>query len=156
MEQTVQEGVKRAVKIQWKETIMRIVFIISAVVFVAAVATICVFIFAQAFPAIAEIGIIDFLFNGNWAPTDGKPSYGIATMIVGSCYITAGALAIGVPIGFLTAVFMARYCPRPVYRVLKPLTNILAGIPSIVYGFFGVAVIVPLIRRTFGGSGRVF
>lgn len=68
---------------------MRIVFIISAVVFVAAVATICVFIFAQAFPAIAEIGIIDFLFNGNWAPTDGNPSYGIATMIVGSCYITA-------------------------------------------------------------------
>ena len=153
MEQTLQEGVKRAVKIQWKETIMRIVFIISAVVFVAAVATICVFIFAQAFPAIAEIGIIDFLFNGNWAPTDGNPSYGIATMIVGSCYITAGALAIGVPIGFLTAVFMARYCPRPVYRVMKPLTNILAGIPSIVYGFFGVAVIVPLVRRTFGGSG---
>ena len=132
---------------------MRIVFIISADVFVAAVATICVFIFAQAFPAIAEIGIIDFLFNGNWAPTDGNPSYGIATMIVGSCYITAGALAIGVPIGFLTAVFMARYCPRPAYKVLKPLTNILAGIPSIVYGFFGVAVIVPLIRRTFGGSG---
>ena len=153
MEQTLQEGVKRAVKIQWKETIMRIVFIISAVVFVAAVATICVFIFAQAFPALAEIGIFDFLFNGNWPPTDGNPSYGIATMIVGSCYITAGALAIGVPIGFLTAVFMARYCPRPAYKVLKPLTNILAGIPSIVYGFFGVAVIVPLIRRTFGGSG---
>ena len=74
-------------------------------------------------------------------------------MIVGSCYVTAGALVIGVPIGFLTAVFMARYCPKPVYKVMKPVTNILAGIPSIIYGYFGLMVVVPFVRETFGGDG---
>lgn len=140
-------------KIEWKELAMKIVFIIAAVIFVAAVLTICLFIFWQSVPAVAEIGLFNFLFGSEWSPDNDIPSYGIATMIVGSCYITAGALVIGVPIGFLTAVFMARYCPKPLYKVLKPMTNILAGIPSIVYGYFGVCVMVPLIRRTFGGTG---
>ena len=140
-------------KIEWKELAMKIVFIIAAVIFVAAVLTICLFIFWQSVPAVAEIGLFNFLFGSEWSPDNDIPSYGIATMIVGSCYITAGALVIGVPIGFLTAVFMARYCPPPLYRVMKPMTNILAGIPSIVYGYFGVCVMVPLIRRTFGGTG---
>ena len=74
-------------------------------------------------------------------------------MILGSIYVTAGAAIIGIPIGILTAVFMARYCPKKLYRILKPAINLLAGIPSIVYGFFGLVVIVPFIRDTFGGTG---
>lgn len=157
-QETVVEGaaVHKAAKIDVKELIMKIVFIIAAAIFVAAVFTICVFIFVQAFPAIREIGLFKFLFSTEWKPDvsgEGTGKYGIGTMIVGSCYITAGALLVGVPIGFLTAVFMARYCPRPLYRIMKPVTNILAGIPSIVYGYFGVRVIVPFVRDNFGGTG---
>ena len=137
-----------------KEVIMKVVFIVAAAVFILAVITICVFIFVQAFPALKEIGLFKFLFGDEWYPTDeSNPRFGIAPMIVGSVYITGGALIIGVPIGFLTAVFMARYCPKPVYKVMKPITNILAGIPSIVYGYFGLMVIVPFVRETFGGDG---
>ena len=74
-------------------------------------------------------------------------------MIIGSIYVTAGAVVIGVPIGILTAVFLARFCPKPLYKVIKPATELLAGIPSIVYGFFGLMVIVPFIRDNFGGDG---
>ncbi len=146
--------VKRQIKIDPKELIMKIVFIIAAAVFIAAVITICVFIFVQAFPALKEIGLFNFLFGDEWYPTnETNPRFGIAPMIVGSVYITGGALIIGVPIGFLTAVFMARYCPKPIYKVMKPITNILAGIPSIVYGYFGLMVLVPFVRETFGGDG---
>lgn len=157
-EEVMQNGnaIKRQIKIDPKELIMKIVFIIAAVVFIAAVVTICVFIFAQAFPAIQEIGLFKFLFSPVWDPDTANPEngeYGIAVFIVGTCYITAGALVIGVPIGFLTALFMARYCPKPIYKVMKPITNILAGIPSIVYGYFGLIVIVPIVREWFGGTG---
>lgn len=148
------ETVLRArAKIDVKELVMKIVFIIAAVIFILAVAFICIFIFVQAFPAFREIGLIKFLFGTKWFPTVEEPKFGILPMIVGSCYVTAGALVIGVPIGFLTAVFMARYCPKPVYKVMKPVTNILAGIPSIIYGYFGLMVVVPFVRETFGGDG---
>ena len=155
-EEVLEEGkeVKRQIKIDPKELTMKIVFIIAAAVFIAAVITICVFIFVQAFPALKEIGLFNFLFGDEWYPTnETNPRFGIAPMIVGSVYITGGALIIGVPIGFLTAVFMARYCPKPIYKVMKPITNILAGIPSIVYGYFGLMVLVPFVRETFGGDG---
>ena len=149
-----EKGVGRQSRIVPKEVIMKVVFIVAAAVFILAVITICVFIFVQAFPALKEIGLFKFLFGDEWYPTDeSNPRFGIAPMIVGSVYITGGALIIGVPIGFLTAVFMARYCPKPVYKVMKPITNILAGIPSIVYGYFGLMVIVPFVRETFGGDG---
>ena len=154
MQAAVSDGIRRKSKADLKELVMRAVFIVAAVVFIAAVLTICVFIFAQAFPAIAKIGLFKFLFTVEWAPTDGIPKFGIATMIVGSCYVTAGALLVGVPIGLLTAAFMAFYCPKPLYKVMKPMTNILAGIPSIIYGWFGLTVIVPIIREMFGGGGR--
>lgn len=147
-----EEIVRKQVKADWKELAMKVVFIVAAAVFIAAVVTICVFIFVQSVPALKEVGIFKFLFSGKWDPKNGL--YGIATMIVGSCYVTAGALIVGVPIGFLTAVFMARYCPKPLYRIMKPMTNILAGIPSIVYGYFGLRVIVPFIRDNFGGYGQ--
>lgn len=138
-------------KILDKEKIMRIVFLLSACISILAVALICFFLFANGIPAMSEIGIFDFITGQKWKPLN--DIFGILPMIVGSLYVTAGAILIGVPIGILTAIFMARFCPKKLYRFLKPAIDLLAGIPSVVYGFFGLMVIVPMIRNTFGGSG---
>lgn len=129
------------------------VFFVSALASILAVALICVFLFASGVPAMREIGLADFLLGGKWSPTSQPAAFGILPMILGSVYITAGAIAVGVPIGLLTAIFMAFYCPKRLYGVLKPCTELLAGIPSIVYGFFGMVVLVPAIR--FLGSKNV-
>ena len=134
-----------------KETIMKFVFLLAATVSIVAVILICVFLFASGIPAIGEIGIFDFLFGTQWRPANDL--YGILPMIVGSIYVTAGALVIGVPIGILTAVFMARFCPPWLYKIMRPATNLMAGIPSVVYGFFGLVILVPFVRDTFGGRG---
>ncbi len=136
-----------------KEIVMQGVFLIAALVSVLAVALICIFLFANGIPAISKIGFFDFILGKTWAPTDVPASYGILPMIMGSIYITAGAIIVGVPIGILTAVFMARFCPPKLYKVLKPAVELLAGIPSVVYGFFGLIVLVPFVRNTFGGRG---
>lgn len=99
----------------------------------------------------AKIGLFDFIGGSQWRP--GNNVYGILPMILGSIYVTAGAIIIGVPIGILVAIFMTRFCPDKLYKILKPAVDLLAGIPSVVYGFFGLMVIVPLIRDLFGGSG---
>ena len=134
------------------EDIMKIVFLMTACVSILAVILICVFLFASGVPAIKEIGFADFLFGMAWKPSQGL--YGIFPMIIGSIYVTAGAVVIGVPIGLFCAVFMARYCPDKLYKVLKPAVELLAGIPSIVYGFFGLMVIVPMVQEYVGGSGK--
>lgn len=135
-----------------KETGMKCLFIIAATLFIIVVATVCIYLFILAVPTIAEIGFVEFLFGTEWIPSSGL--YGIGTMIVGTAYATAGALIVGVPIGLLTAVFMAFYCPAWLYRIIKPMTNILAGIPSIVYGYFGLKVIVPFVYSIAGeGTG---
>ncbi len=135
-----------------KETGMKCLFIIAATLFIIVVATVCIYLFILAVPTIAEIGFVEFLFGTEWIPSAGL--YGIGTMIVGTAYATAGALIVGVPIGLLTAMFMAFYCPAWLYRILKPMTNILAGIPSIVYGYFGLKVIVPFVYSLAGeGTG---
>ena len=123
---------------------MHIVFFVCALTSIAAVVLICLFLFANGIPAMKEIGLLNFLTGAKWKP--GNDIYGILPMILGSIYITAGAVAIGVPVGLLTAIFMAFYCPKKLYSLLKPCTELLAGIPSIVYGFFGMVVIVPCIR----------
>ncbi len=123
---------------------MHIVFFVCALASIAAVVLICLFLFANGIPAMKEIGLLNFLTGAKWKP--GNDIYGILPMILGSIYITAGAVVIGVPIGLLTAIFMAFYCPKKLYGLLKPCTELLAGIPSIVYGFFGMVVIVPCIR----------
>jgi phosphate transport system permease protein len=138
---------------KYKESIMKAIFFAAACTSILAVALICLFLFINGIPAMAKIGIFDFLLGTTWKPNNTPPSFGILPMILGSIYVTAGAAVIGVPIGILTAVFMARYCPKRLYRILKPAINLLAGIPSIVYGFFGLVVIVPFIRDTFGGTG---
>ena len=136
---------------KYKEKTMEVVFLLAACVSILAVALICVFLFANGVPAMKEIGFADFLLGREWRP--GNDIYGIFPMILGSIYVTAGAIIIGVPIGLLTAVFLARYCPAGIYKVVKPGVELLAGIPSVVYGFFGMVVIVPFIRNNFGGSG---
>lgn len=137
----------------FKEKLMRGIFFAVALTSVAAVLLICLFLFANGVPAIAKIGLFDFILGKNWSPGDIPPSFGILPMIMGSIYVTAGAILAGVPIGILTAVFMARFCPKRVYGVLKSAVELLAGIPSVVYGFFGLVIVVPLIRETFGGNG---
>lgn len=111
---------------------------------VLAVALICIFLFANGIPAIKEIGFVKFITGEMWRPSN--ELFGIFPMIIGSLYVTAGAVIIGVPIGILTSVFMAMYCPKKIYRPLKAATELLAGIPSVVYGFFGLVVVVPIIR----------
>lgn len=134
-----------------KEKVMKLLFFLTALVSIAAVILICIFLFASGIPAIKEIGVFKFLLGTSWKPANNR--YGILPMIVGSFYVTAGALIIGVPIGILTAVFMARFAPRSIYAPLKAAVNLMAGIPSVVYGFFGLVVLVPFIREAFGGRG---
>ena len=140
----------------WKENFMRGVFFIAACASVLAVALICIFLFANGVPAMKEIGFMKFLSGEMWRPKNSI--YGIFPMIIGSLYVTAGAILFGVPIGILTSVFMAKYCPKRIYKPLKSATELLAGIPSVVYGFFGLVVLVPWIRelgRTLKGMGLI-
>lgn len=138
---------------KYKENIMQGIFFIAALTSVLGVALICIFLFVNGIPAIGKIGMFDFLIGKNWTPGNEPASYGIFPMILGSIYVTMGALIIGAPIGILTAVFMAKICPKNIYKILKPAVELLAGIPSVVYGFFGLVVIVPFVRNVFGGNG---
>ena len=136
---------------QAKERVMQVVFALCACVSILAVILICVFLFANGIPGIAKIGPLKFFTGTTWKP--GNDKYGILPMIMGSIYVTGGAILIGVPIGLLTAVYMAKFCNKKLYRVMKPATELLAGIPSVVYGFFGIKVLVPMVRQLFGGDG---
>ncbi|ELU91893.1 phosphate ABC transporter, permease protein PstC, partial [Streptococcus pneumoniae PNI0427] len=127
-------------------------FFMSATVAVVAILLICFFIFSNGLPFMANYGFARFLLGSDWSPTNIPASYGILPMIVGSLLITLGAIVIGVPTGILTSVFMVYYCPKPVYGFLKSAINLMAAIPSIVYGFFGLQLLVPWIR-TFLGNG---
>lgn len=135
-----------------KEVLMKILFLLCACISILAVAVICIFIFANGVPAIGKIGFTDFIFGTHWRPNSGE--FGIFPMIVASIYVTAGAIVIGVPIGILTAVFLACYCPIKIYKVIKPLINLLASIPSVVYGFFCLVVVVPIIQELTHTSGK--
>ncbi|MEF9922188.1 MAG: phosphate ABC transporter permease subunit PstC [Anaerovoracaceae bacterium] len=137
---------------KFKEKLMKMVFLFSACISIIAVILICVFMFGKGIPAIQEIGIFQFLFTTTWKPLN--DIYGILPMIVGSLYVTAGAIIIGVPIGILCATYMAKFCPKRIYRIMKPAVDLLAGIPSIVYGFFGLVVLVPIMQNLFGGGGK--
>ncbi|MCI6653486.1 MAG: phosphate ABC transporter permease subunit PstC [Ruminococcus sp.] len=135
-----------------KEKLMKIVFLLCACISIIAVVIICLFIFANGVPAVGKIGFFDFIFGTHWKPSSGE--FGIFPMIVASIYVTAGAIIIGVPIGLLTAIFLAKYCPKRLYKVIKPLINLLASIPSIVYGFFCLVVVVPIIQELTNTSGK--
>ena len=140
----------------WKEIIMRGVFFLAACTSVLAVALICIFLFANGVPAMRKIGFGAFLTGTTWKPNNDL--YGIFPMIIGSIYVTAGAVLVGVPVAVLTSVFMAKYCPKKVYPLFKSATELLAGIPSVIYGFFGIMVMVPVIRsfaKTLQAAGII-
>ncbi len=131
---------------------MQLVFLLAACASIIAVILICVFMFGNGIPAMQKIGFVEFLTGTEWKPLN--DIYGILPMIIGSIYVTAGAIIIGVPIGILCATYMAKFCPPKLYKIMKPAVDLLAGIPSIVYGFFGLVVIVPIMQDMFGGSGK--
>ena len=134
-----------------RERVAHVVFALTACVCILAVALICVFLFINGIPAIADIGLFDFLFSTTWRPS--SEQYGILVMIVGSLYVTAGAVVIGVPIGLLCAIYLSRFASRRLKKIILPGVELLAGIPSVVYGFFGLILLVPLIRSTFDVQG---
>lgn len=134
-----------------KEGVAKALFVAAAGISVLAVALICVFLFANGVPAIAQIGLPEFLFGTTWRPAN--DIYGIFPMIVGSIYVTAGAILVGVPTGLLCAIFLSRFASGKIATVLKPGVELLVGIPSVVYGFFGLVLIVPFIRSNMPGNG---
>ena len=136
---------------KFKEKTWEIVFLFAAAFSILAVLLICLFLFANGIPAMHKIGWLDFLFGKTWKP--GNEQFGIFPMIVGSLYVTAGAIIFGVPIGLMTAIFLSKFCSKNLKKYLKIAIDLLAGIPSVVYGFFGLMVIVPFVRNVFGGNG---
>lgn len=134
-----------------REGTMKVVFLLTACISILAVALICIFLFANGIPTMHKIGLGKFLFGMTWAPN--QDLYGIFPMIIASILVTGGAILIGVPLGLLCALYLARFCPKRLYSVLKPAVDLLAGIPSIVYGFFGLVVLVPALQAMFG-SGK--
>lgn len=135
-----------------KEKTAEAVFFAGALFSVLSVLLICLFLFLNAIPTIIEIGPLDFLLGTKWKP--GNDIYGIFPMILASVYVTGLSILFGVPLGIMTAVYMAFFCNKRVYKLLRPAVELLAGIPSIVYGFFGLMVIVPFMQTLFGGSGK--
>ena len=135
------------------EKTWELIFLLCSLLSVFSIIVICYFIFKNGVPFILQTGIAKFLLGTDWKPTASPPSFGILPMIVGSVYVTIGSILVGVPIGVLTAVFMAFYCPDRLYKFLKPAVNLMAGIPSIIYGFFGLMVFVPIVRGWWGGTG---
>lgn len=123
----------------------------AAAISIVAVALICVFLFVNGVPAIAKIGLPDFLFGMTWRP--GNDIYGIFPMVVGSVFVTAGAIVVGVPVGILCAIFLSRFANSRIASIMMPCIELLAGIPSVVFGFFGLVVVVPFIRYMHPGSG---
>ena len=135
-----------------RETVMKYVFLISALISVLSIILIFYFIFSGGLPFILRQGVLEFLTGTNWRPTASQPEFGILPMIVGSLIVTGGAILIGVPIGVLTAVYMVFYCPKRYYRYAKSAINLMAAIPSIIYGFFALQIFVPFFRL-MGRSG---
>ena len=132
-------------KYKGKEKLMEVIFLIAACISIISVVLICIFLFMNGIPAMKKIGFGDFIFGQRWRP--GNNIFGIWPMILGSIYVTAGAIIIGVPIGVLSAIYLAKFCPKGIYKIIKPGVELLAGIPSVVYGFFGLVVMVPMIRE---------
>ena len=131
------------------EAIIHGIFLILGLVTVGCVLIITVYLVISGIPAIKKIGLIPFLFGKSWSPTSAEPSYGILPFILTSIYGTAGAIVLGVPAGFLTAVYISKYAPKKVGAVMQSAVSLLAGIPSVVYGLVGMLVLVPGIQKIF-------
>ena len=136
-----------------KENAFKYVALISACVSILAVIVICFFIFSRGLPTIKEIGIKNFIWGAKWSPTASPPSFGILPFIISSFYVTLGAVILGVPTGLFTAIFMAKYCPKKLHSTFTAGINLMAGIPSIIYGFFGLTLVVPVIAKVINKNG---
>ena len=136
-------------KLRPMETIMNVVFFACGFIAIVFVLFISVYLIISGIPAIREIGLIDFLFGTEWASTAAEPKFGILPFILTSIYGTAGAIVLGVPVGFMTAVFLAKVAPPRLAAVVRPAVDLLAGIPSVVYGLIGMMVLVPAVRVAF-------
>ncbi|AUS97850.1 phosphate ABC transporter permease subunit PstC [Clostridium thermosuccinogenes] len=134
------------------ERIIEIIFLICACASILSVAVITVYMFVKGSPAIFEIGLVQFLTGTEWLPNSGK--FGILPMLVASIYGTFGAVVIGVVVGLFTAIFLAEIGPSWLVRLFRPAIELLAGIPSVVYGFFGLVAVIPMIRNNIGGVGN--
>ncbi len=137
---------------RFKEKGAKWLFTAAASTSILFVILICAFLFVNGFDTIGKIGVVDFIFGTQWKPLNNL--FGILPMILGSIEVTALAFIFGVPTGILCAVFLLFFCPKKIYPKMKSVIDLLAGIPSIVYGFFGLVCIVPLFRDLFGGSGK--
>ncbi|MBE0433775.1 phosphate ABC transporter permease subunit PstC, partial [candidate division WOR-3 bacterium] len=133
-----------------KDRIAEKVLLLIALSAILSLVLITFFIFQQGIPLIFRVGLTNF-FSVKWAPT--RSDFGILSMVIGSLMVTAGALGVGIPFGLAGAIFLAEFSSKPVQKTLKPIIELLAGIPSVVYGFIGIVILVPLIRNTFGGPG---
>ena len=138
-----------AQKKKWFEAAVHGIFLMLGLITVGCVLLITVYLIVSGIPAIREIGLLKFLFGRTWASTASQPQYGILPFILTSVYGTAGAIVLGVPVGFLTAVYLSKVAPKRVRAVLQSAVSLLAGIPSVVYGLVGMLVLVPAIRKAF-------
>lgn len=136
-----------------KEEIFKYFFLLCSVLSIIFIILMCLFIFKDSFVFMGKVGIKNFILNESWRPMDEVPSFGILSMIVGSLFITFLSCICAVPIGVMVSAYMAYDCNKKLYRILKPALNLMAGIPSIVYGFFALNMIVPLVKVVFGGKG---
>ena len=136
---------------KFKENISKYVFMALAFSSISALAVITIFIIANGVPIITEVGLFNFIFGMSWSPSHGE--FGIFPMIVGSLTVTMGAVIIGVPIGVCCAIFLTELAPQKISKIFRPAIQLLAGIPSVVYGFWGLIFVVPFIRQYLGGPG---
>lgn len=134
-----------------KENIAKYIFLLIATLSIIFVLLICIFLLSNSLPIIREIGLKDLVLGLKWKPNIGK--FGILPMIVGSILVTLLAILIAGPIGLFTAIFLSDFCPKRIYKLASPLIHLMSGVPSVVYGFFGLVVLVPLIRENLGGTG---
>ena len=144
-----QPGVKKKGAREWLEWLMNLIFFLCGAVAVAFVLFISIYLIISGLPAIREIGLIDFLFGDRWASTAAEPEFGILPFILTSIYGTAGAILVGVPVGFMTAMFLSKVASKKTARVIRTAVDLLAGIPSVVYGLIGMTVLVPAVRVAF-------
>ncbi len=137
-----------------KEKLLYCLFLFAAFIAVISILLIFLFVGIRGFPIISKVGLLNFIFGMEWSPTEGR--FGAFPLIVGSLLVTLGALVIGGPLGVSGAIFLAEIAPHSVRKIVRPAVELLTGIPSVVYGFFGIVVIVPIIRKFVGGSGFGF
>ena len=135
-----------------KERFFQVLFALCALVSILALLAICLFLFGSAIPTIVHIGFFDFIFGKEWYPEE--EIFGILPMIVGSLYVTALSLIFGVPLGIFCAVFLSQFCTPKLQKILLPAVELLGAIPSVVYGFFGLVVVVPFLSNVFDTSGK--